>query len=58
MGFPNAQAAYEQKKRELHARLDQTKKVSPGTSGRNKLDFYDRLSEITSGKWSIINRLK
>ena len=31
MGFPDGQAAYEQKKRELHAKLDQTKKVSPAT---------------------------
>ena len=57
MGFPDGQAAYEQKKRELHAKLDQTKKVSPTTSGWNRLDFYDRSSEITSGQWSIINRL-
>ena len=28
MGFPDGHAAYEQKKRELHAKLDQTKKVS------------------------------
>ena len=31
MGFPDGQAAYEQKKLELHAKLDQTKKVSPAT---------------------------
>ena len=29
MGFPDGQAAYGQKKLELHARLDQTKKVFP-----------------------------
>ena len=31
MGFPDGQAAYKQKKLELHAKLDQTKKVSPAT---------------------------
>ena len=31
MGFPDGQAAYEQKKLELHAKLDQTTKVSPAT---------------------------
>ena len=37
--------------------LDQSR--SPAlTSGRNRLDFYDRSSEITSDQWSIINRLK
>ena len=46
MGFPDGQAAYEQKKRELHTTLDQTRKVSPATSGRNRLDFNDRSSEI------------
>ena len=28
------------------------------SSGRNRLDFYDRSLEITSDQWSIINRLK
>ena len=32
MGFPDGQATYKQKKRELHAKLDQTKKVSPATA--------------------------
>ena len=31
MGFVDGQAAYEQKKLELHAKLDQTKKVAPAT---------------------------
>ena len=31
MGFVDGQAAYEQKKLELHAKLDQTKKVSQAT---------------------------
>ena len=31
MGIPDGQAAYEQKKLELHTKLDQTKKVSPAT---------------------------
>ena len=31
MEFPDGQAAYEQKKRELHEKLDQTKKVPPAT---------------------------
>ena len=31
MGFPDGQVAYEKKKLELHAKLDQTKKVSPAT---------------------------
>ena len=32
MGFPDGRAAYEQKKRELHTKLEQAKKVSPATA--------------------------
>ena len=50
MGFPDGQAAYEQKKLELHAKLDQTKKVSLATVSLVRSRLARRLSHPSPTK--------